>query len=101
MVPNMVPIEYAVCVQQLHCPYVSHVHMCGTVYNFDSVVSKICMCLENGPRTGDSEYEPYWIDVSALAFRIYIENNNKNCVTRNQKEELTTFYSCYENTDNK
>ncbi len=47
--------------QQLHCP-LSKSCMCGTVCNFDSTVSKICMCLENGLRTGDSEYGPYWID---------------------------------------
>ncbi len=57
----MVPIECVVCVQQLHCP-LSKSRMCGTVCNFDSIVSKICMCLENGPAIGDSEYGPYWID---------------------------------------
>ncbi len=61
MVPNMVPIECTVCVQQLHCP-LSKSCMYGTVCNFDFVVSKICIWLENGPRTGDSEYGPYWID---------------------------------------
>ncbi len=61
MVPNMVPIECAVCMQQLHY-LLSESCICGTVHNFDSIVYKICMCLENGVRTDDFEYGPYWID---------------------------------------
>ncbi len=54
-------IECTVCMQQLHYP-LSKSCICGTVCNFDSIISKVCMCLENGPMTGDSEYGPYWID---------------------------------------
>ncbi len=49
------------------------------VRNFDSIVSKICMCLENGPGTGDFEYVPYWID--------------SVCIISNASfDEITLFY---------
>ncbi len=61
MVPNMVPIECAVCMQQLHY-LLSKSCICGIVRNFDSILSKICMCLENGVETSDFKCGPYLID---------------------------------------
>ncbi len=61
MVPNMVPIECTVCMQQLHYPLFKSC-IRGTVRNFDSIVFKVCMCPDNGPRTSDFEYGPYWVD---------------------------------------
>ncbi len=78
MVLNMLPIERTVCMQQLHYP-LSTSCICGTVHNFDPIVYKICVCLENGGRTGDSEYGSYWIDTV--------------CVISNASfDEITEFY---------
>ncbi len=30
-------------------------------FKIDSIVTKISTCLNNGPRMGEFEYEPYWI----------------------------------------
>ncbi len=32
-----------------------------TACNIDLIVTKICICLNNGPRMGEFEYGPYWI----------------------------------------
>ncbi len=60
-VSKMVPIECTVCMQQSHYS-LSKSCICGTARNFDSIVAKICTCLDNGPRMDDLEYGPYWIE---------------------------------------
>ncbi len=77
-VSKIVPIECTVCTQQL--PYsLSKSCICGTLCNFDSIVAKISICLDNGPRTSYFKYGPYWID--------------SVCVISNTSfDEITKFY---------
>ncbi len=60
MVLKMVAIECMVHMQQFHHP-LSRSCMCGAAHNFDGIVTKIRICLDNGPRTSEFEFGPYWI----------------------------------------
>ncbi len=56
----MVRIEHTVRMQQLHY-LLSGSYMRSKAHNFDSTVTKMFICLANGPRMGEFQYGLYKI----------------------------------------